>query len=245
MNVVAANTTPGPIEVGFPDYVSSVSKIADLGTVLRKRVVTRPFMSTCIEGHDIDIIYCSPNTEHFKTFLRTDSAVRCAEAVKSYLVFAEQWKGKLDSHPTAVASRPLHVDEHQERFEQDEVILKTLSKELILSCFLASESLTGQLEFEGLRNAELKYPLILQYRAALEEFLSAEKFMTTEIYADPFGGLVLDFIREAERITLILSDSQLQVLTYIGGHFDEAIFKHPKTAQIRTQRFLEKALGKD
>ena len=52
---------------------------------------------------------------------------------------------------------------------------------------------------------------------ALEKALVEHKFVEHVQYEDALGGLVFDSYRNEERITSVVSEEGVQVLTYLGG----------------------------
>ena len=64
-------------------------------------------------------------------------------------------------------------------------------------------------------------------------------FEKSDAYVDPKGGLVVDYFRNSDRITLVFSDESIQLLTHISGHFLDRIFSPVQTSQIEVRDFLD------
>ena len=116
----------------------------------------------------------------------------------------------------------------------------------------ASESienkLTSWLSVSVLRNLPLtreelrregRNSVILEYRAILEEILEPCGFSGSESYEDRFGGSVLDFFREADRVSCIISDSNIQLLSYIDNTFNGIVIERGAIAKLEAIEFVE------
>lgn len=84
-----------------------------------------------------------------------------------------------------------------------------------------------------------------EYYAILSDFLVPLSFSMSDEYEDVFGGKVIDYFRENERVSCIVSIQHVQVLSFLGGNFKEKIFERSGTTKRTVFEYMEKLLSNE
>ena len=86
-----------------------------------------------------------------------------------------------------------------------------------------------------------------EYFSIIYKKLRPLGFTDSEMYTDSFLGFVVDFnlfhSSSGERVTCIISDNDIQILTYIKETFDEKIIVRDKNAKQNMTDFINEWLS--
>ena len=86
------------------------------------------------------------------------------------------------------------------------------------------------------------YEAALDYFAILSDHLNPLSFMSSDEYEDVFGGRVVDYFKDKERITCIVSKDQVQILSYINGVISDRLFKRTDKTKLIIIEYVEELL---
>ena len=146
---------------------------------------------------------------------------------------------RIDQHSTAVASKALFTDRISRYLKAEEDLNQTICDVAIK---ILSHSYEPALDIED-REVEAmggaQYFQKLRYEAVLGDTLLSSGFAKSDPYIDPKGGLVVDYFRNSDRITLVFSDESVQLLTHVSGQFLDKYFSPAQTSQIEVRDFLD------
>ena len=82
----------------------------------------------------------------------------------------------------------------------------------------------------------------LRYETALIDTFSSAGFQNSDPYVDQQGGLIVDYFRGPDRVTLVFSFEGVHVLTYVKDQFVERLFSPLDTSQLDVRNFLDNLL---
>ena len=86
------------------------------------------------------------------------------------------------------------------------------------------------------------YEASLDYFAILSDRLNPLSFTSSEEYEDVFGGRIVDYFRDKERITCIVSMDHVQILSYINGAISDRLFKRTDNSKLIIIEYFEELL---
>ena len=76
------------------------------------------------------------------------------------------------------------------------------------------------------------------YYALLGDMLTELRFVHDPPYEDSLGGQVVDFVREHDRITLILQDDVAQVMTHLADRFNSETFEGLEKSKVAVLDYI-------
>lgn len=175
-----------------------------------------------------------------------EAIVRLTENVRAsenWLDTTDQILHRIDQHATAVASKELFSDRISQFLRYDESISRSFL-ELAVSMLGSAHEAADDEQTEGEERVfgNAQYIQKLRYESALSDILSGANFQGSEPYVDQHGGLIVDYFRDSDRITLAFSAEDIQVLTYIKEQFANKVFTPIKTSQLDVRNFLDNLL---
>lgn len=80
--------------------------------------------------------------------------------------------------------------------------------------------------------------LVREYSALASEVLEQAGFSESDPYTDSLGGSVLDFFKSEARITIIVTKSDVQVLTYVNGEIQSKLLEDPRRSKVEVATFI-------
>lgn len=142
----------------------------------------------------------------------------------------------ISTHPPEVASASLFQDvERNVRDEENAAIV-----------YFHSLALLSRIDMQG-REHEQSDTEALKLRAKFRlyqetagELLVEHGYTESKPYVDSFGDLAADYTRGADRITLVLDDRAVQILSVIAGEFAERQFENPELAIFDIYDYVRK-----
>ena len=81
--------------------------------------------------------------------------------------------------------------------------------------------------------------LKVKYWTTINDILLDNHFKGPGYYLDQKGGLVVDYFRGNDRITLVFSDESVQLLTHVKGEFLDKLFSPAQSSRIAVRDFLD------
>jgi hypothetical protein len=156
------------------------------------------------------------------------------EILKSHLAdtyrdFYRAYKSYItDLDPTAVASKNVFQSSNylQGSYEFRSVIFHTLG-----------------LDNKMLWDTDLKFRT-LRNQAAIVDVMTREGFDLKPSYTDKRGGVVVDFIRGSDRLTLVFTEESTQILSRLADKITEAALTGSRKNQVSLRRYVENLLRK-
>ncbi len=73
----------------------------------------------------------------------------------------------------------------------------------------------------------------------LSNYLIPLGFTRSETYTDPYDGKVVDFFFKQERITCIVSEEDIQILSYVRGSFSEKVFALTSQSKFDISEYMQ------
>lgn len=186
-----------------------------------------------------------------KTF--NDEAVlqftKDAKATEAWLDTYESVLHRIDQHSSAVASKSLFTDRVSRYLNAEQDMFLSISelaaKLLYQSCFSkndvdpASTSEIDEDDIEVKVDFRAHYLEKLRYEAIINDILLNNHFKGPSYYLDQKGGLVVDYFRGNDRITLVFGDESAQLLTHVKGEFLHKLFSPAQSSRIAVRDFLD------
>lgn len=150
-------------------------------------------------------------------------------------IFGETILNGLDREPTAVASRYLFAPKNwmtSEHITQDAGVVR------IAGPFFAPQAFS-----RGCRHRYHLQGVMLRNEITIDSMLRDAGFVQEDSYTDKFEGLVTDYRRGNDRITLVVTDTTTQVLCLINEKFNESLLKTSGGEQSDLKNYIKKILN--
>ncbi len=128
----------------------------------------------------------------------------------------------------------------QERFSGD--LLSKLSTSLEIFDHAEDEYEDVELESSHTYDADAKRNLEAmsrEYTAILSICLQPHSFSQPTEYEDAYGGRVIDFYRGYDRITGIVSESEVQILSNLNDDTRSQVFSRTDSAKLDVLKYVE------
>ena len=122
-------------------------------------------------------------------------------------------------------------------FLQSEPNSRTKREQLLWWSVYASET-----EFQNLSQTGNEISLKRashEYFAILSSNLAPFGFSESNEYQDSFGGRVIDYYSNDERVTCIVSTLQVQILSFLKGVFNEKVFDRSGSEKLNIIEYIE------
>ena len=117
------------------------------------------------------------------------------------------------------------------------MIRTSSSRPIILSLAISLSTVRQYIDEVSLHDTAL------EYFAILADYLEPLSFSMSEEYEDVLGGRVTDYFRGDERITCVVSMSDVQVLSFLQGAFKDDVFDRSESIKTALVEYLEGLLG--